>query len=175
MKYGYKVLITTGAMLVSPMALAHEQSLTSGFIAGLLHPLTGIDHLVAFLLAGLLIGRLVSAQWVAVGSMLLALGSGMAGALLLGAQAWTEAAVLLSLPTFFAMQWIRNCSSAKFVVMPMSLFMIAHGWSHGADLAGLNYAFVFGLLMMSAAVMLVFSIVGNTMKAGSPAVSHALR
>jgi len=98
MKYGYKFLIAMGTFLVSPMALAHDHSSSAGFVAGLMHPITGIDHLLALMLAGLFIGRLVSTQWIAISGLMLALGLGAAGALLLGAQAWMEAAIVFSLP-----------------------------------------------------------------------------
>ena len=101
MKYVYTLLIAAGAALVSPMALAHDHSVATGFVAGLLHPVTGIDHLLALMLAGLFIGRRVPSRWSAVSGLLLALGAGAAGALLLGAHAWIEAAVLLSLPYFW--------------------------------------------------------------------------
>ena len=175
MKYSFQTLIASAAVLVSPMALAHDHSLTTGFVAGLLHPITGIDHLLALMLAGFFIGRRVSSRWVAVSGLLLALGSGAAGALLFGAQEWMEAAVLLSLPLFFAMQSLKHRCIVNLVVLTISLLMFAHGWSHGVELAGMSTGFVVGLLMMSAVVLSLFSLIGGAVMSGSSAVSHAHR
>jgi len=173
MKHGYKLLIAMFAFLLSPMALAHDHVSTTGFVAGLLHPITGIDHLIALMLAGLFIGRLVSTRWIAICGLLLALGSGAAGAQLLGAQAWMEAAILFSLPLFFAMQWIKHRGIVKLAVVTMGLFMVAHGWAHGIELAGMNNSFIFGFLMMSATVVCLFSVIGITVKSRLTAVCDA--
>jgi len=171
MKHGYKLLIAMFAFLVSPMALAHDHVSTTGFVAGLLHPITGIDHLIALMLAGLFIGRLVSTRWIATSGLLLALGSGAAGALLLGAQAWMEAAILFSLPLFLAMQWIKHSSGiVNIALVTMSVFMVAHGWAHGVEMAGMNSRFIFGFLMMSAAVVCLFSLTGIAVKSRLTAV-----
>lgn len=175
MKYRFQTLIASGAVLVSPMALAHDHSLTTGFVAGLLHPVTGIDHLFALMLAGFFIGRQRSSQWIAISGLLLALGSGAAGGQLLGAQAWTEAAVLLSLPLFLAMQWLKHRCIVSLAVLTMSLLMFAHGWSHGVEGAAMNTGFVVGLLMMSTAVLSLFSLIGRAAMSGSSTVSHAHR
>jgi urease accessory protein len=173
MKHGYQLLISLTALLVSPMAMAHDYSVTTGIIAGFLHPVTGVDHLVALMLAGFFIGRLGSRQWISVSALLIALGSGAAGAQLLGAQAWMEAAIVFSLPLFFAMQWIKLPGAVNLAVTTMSLFMITHGWMHGVELADMNSSFIFGLMTASAAVLCLFSRIGRTVKSGLAAAKHA--
>ncbi len=173
MKHGYQLLIALSALLVSPMATAHDYSVTTGLVAGLLHPVTGVDHLVALMLAGLFIGRLGSRPWISVSALLIALGSGAAGAHLLGAQAWMEAAIVFSLPLFFALQWMKRPGAVNLVVTTMSLFMIAHGWVHGVELADMNSSFIFGLLMASGTVLCVFSIIGRIVKSDLAAARHA--
>ena len=172
MKLIENVLIATGISLVSPIALAHDQLLTTGFTAGLLHPLTGIDHLLALMLVGFFIGRHVPARWGAVIALQLAVGAGAAAGLLLGAQAWIEAAFLLSFPFLFAAQWIRQRRTVKFAIIAMGLFLIAHGWAHGVALADMNQAFFLGLLIMSTAIMFLFSVIGGVFKLGSVVISH---
>jgi len=58
MKRGLFVLMKgISLMLVSGTALAHEgHSAGSGFLSGMLHPLTGLDHLMVILAFGLMAG-----------------------------------------------------------------------------------------------------------------------
>ena len=175
MKHGFRYLIVIGTVLVSPMALAHDHSSTAGFVAGVMHPVTGIDHLLALMLVGVFIGRRVSSRWIAVSGILLAIAAGVAGGFLLGANAWMEAAVILSLPLFITMQWLNNRCIVNLAVTTMSMIMFAHGWSHGGQLAGTSTVFVVGLLMMSAAVLIFFSLIGRSVMFRSAALSHAHR
>jgi urease accessory protein len=173
MKYRFHFLLAIGTALSSPMALAHDHPWTAGFLAGAGHPLTGIDHLLALVLAGVFIGRRVAPRWVAVSGLLLALAAGVACGSLLGAQAWIEAAVMLSLPLFLAMQWLKNRCHVNLAVTAIGMMMFAHGWSHGVQQAGMSITFVVGFLMMSAAVLIFFSLIGKSVMFPSAAVSHA--
>jgi urease accessory protein len=173
MKLGYQLFIATSAMLISPMALAHDHDASSGFIAGLMHPVTGIDHLIALMLAGLFIGRRGSARWIAISGLMLALGSGTGGALLLGTQAWMEAAIVVSVPLFLALQWIRQDGRVRIALATMCLFMGAHGWAHGHEPAAMNLGFMFGWLVMSATVMCVLSVIGIAVESKLTALSDA--
>ncbi len=164
MKHWHKLLFIAGAVLLSPQALAHDNSLSTGLLAGLSHPLTGADHFLALMLAGLLAGRLIRGRRLALGGLLLALGLGAGAGILLGAQAWTEGAILLSVPVFFALQWIRQAGLMKAAMIIMSLFMIAHGWAHGVEMGGMDKSFVLGFLLTSAAVMGLFSLLGAALK-----------
>ena len=173
MKHGYQLLISLTALLVSPMAIAHDYSVATGFIAGLLHPVTGIDHLAALVLAGLFIGRLGSRRWISISALLIALGSGAAGAQILGAQAWMEAAIVFSLPLFLAMQWMKHPGASNLAVATMSLFMIAHGWAHGVELAGMNSSFLFGVVTASGVVLCLFSLTARIFRSELAAARHA--
>ena len=171
MKHRHQLLVAICTLLASPMAMAHDHSVTTGFVAGLLHPITGVDHLVALMLAGFFIGRPGSRQWISVSALLIALGSGAAGAQLLGAQAWMEVAIVFSLPLFFVMQWIKRPGTVNLAVITMSLFMIAHGWMHGLELADMNSSYIFGILTASGAVLCLFSRIGRTVKPDLAAAS----
>jgi len=154
MKIGQKSLLGVSALLMSPLAQAHDNSLSTGLFAGLGHPLSGVDHLVALILAGLLLGRLVSGRRSLVMSgFLLALGLGAAGGIILGAQLWVEAAILLSLPVFLALQWLKGSIRLQVACAVVGVFMVAHGWAHGVEMTGMNAAFVFGFLLTSATTM----------------------
>jgi len=62
MKLWQKLLFVSSAILLSPSAFAHGSHVASGFMAGVSHPLSGVDHIVTLLLAGLLIGRFAAGK-----------------------------------------------------------------------------------------------------------------
>ena len=152
MKPTCKQIIVFAACLMSPLAQAHDNSLTSGLFAGLAHPLTGLDHLAALVLSGFLIGRLVRGKYLALAGLVGALGLGAVGGIVLGAQSGTESLVLLSLPVLLAFQWIRKPGRLQLAVTVMGLFMVAHGWAHGVEVQGGTLAFVSGFLLMSSVI-----------------------
>ncbi len=175
----YKLLLAVSAILISPLAQAHSNSLSTGLLAGLSHPLLGLDHLVALIMAGLLMGKLASARYLALGGFLLALGVGATAGILLGAQPWVEGAILLSIPVFLALQWAREKAQLKIATTVMGMFMVAHGWAHGVEMTGMNTSFIVGFLLSSAMIIGLSSLLGSTlsshMKANKKAAttSHA--
>ncbi len=173
MKHWHKLLLIPAVVLISPPVLAHDNGLATGLFAGLSHPVSGVDHLAALVLAGVFIGRFVSGRRLALGGLLLALGLGAGGGLLLGAQAWVEGAILLSLPVFFALQWIRHAGRMKIAVIMMGLFMIAHGWAHGVAMGGMDTGFAIGFLLASAGVMGLSSLFGAALESRLTAAGHA--
>jgi len=161
MKHWHKPLLISAIVLLSPQALAHDNSVATGLLAGLSHPLNGADHLIALLLAGLLTGRFVAGKKRAFASLLAMLGLGAGAGILLGAQAWVEVAIVLSIPVFFALHWIRHINLA---VVIMSLFMVAHGWAHAVNMAGMNKYFILGFLLTSAIIMGLSSLLSKTLR-----------
>ncbi len=145
--------IAFGASLISPLAQAHDNNLSMGLVAGLGHPVTGIDHLVALVLSGVLVGRLVGGKRRVLAGLVCALGLGATGGILLGAQTGIESLILLSLPVLFACQWLRQPGHLKTAITFMGLFMVAHGWAHGVEASGMTQGFVAGFLLTSALVM----------------------
>lgn len=173
MKHWNKYLIVFVVLLISPLAQAHNDHITVGFVAGLSHPFSGIDHLLALVLAGLFVGRLITKRRVAIGFLLFALGLGISGALLMGVQAGMETAILISIPVFVAVQWLTQSVQVKVAFATISLFMVSHGWMHGIELAGMHNSFVFGLLLASAVVLSLSGLLGSIIKSKRITLSHA--
>jgi hydrogenase/urease accessory protein HupE len=74
---------------------------------------------------------------------------------------------------FLALQWVKHGSSVNIALVIMSLFMVAHGWAHGVELAGMNFSFIFGLLVMSTTVVCMFSVIGTAIESRLTVVSDA--
>jgi len=171
MKHGNKFLLMLTGVLLSSPALAHSNDISSGLLAGFVHPLTGIDHLLALILAGFFIGRNVFSRQRQVGFLLmflLTLAMGAGAGLALGAQAWIESAILLSLPVFFALQWLKQ---TNIIAMILGLFMLAHGWAHGVEMSMINSSFLFGFLLSSMLAISFSIFIG--MRLRSHSISHA--
>ena len=129
-----KKLILAAAALTPTAALAHPGHEVFGFGAGVMHPLTGTDHLLAMLGVGLLAavagGR---ALWAApltfVGAMLAggAFGAGQ------GMLAGVEPMILASIILLGAAVALAARMPLMLMLPMLALFGAAHGVAHGAE------------------------------------------
>lgn len=140
----------------SPWAAAHPgHELASGAIAGLMHPLTGFDHLIALLAAGALLAQEPArARWGGVAALLAALatgaGVGLAGVALPGAE-WM---IVLSLLAAACLLLGTGTAHPLLLGGGMALFALFHGYAHGVESSGAAAAFVAGFLASSLAIVL---------------------
>lgn len=127
------------ALLISPLlataALAHEGAAGSGFAAGLLHPVGGLDHLVAMVAVGLwgaILGRPALWQLPLAFPLVMALAGslGAAGvALPFVEPGIAVSGILLGAMVLFGVQ-VRPALALGLA----SLFAVFHGHAHGAEL-----------------------------------------
>lgn len=143
-------------------ALAHEQTGVSGLVSGLLHPLTGLDHLIAMVAVGIWGAQLgVPAIWVLpiTFPLVMAIG-GVMGVLKIPLPA-PEIMVALSalvLGAAVAMRLRLPFAAAAAVV---AVFAIFHGYAHGAELPhsanplayGIGFVISTGLLHLCGIVI----------------------
>ena len=160
MKNIIKLFITVCFMLLSPVVMAHDNNLSQSLFTGMLHPVLGLDHLIALILSGTIIANLKSSQTTATLSIIIALAIGASGSVLIGSyewiqSAWVEAAIIFSIPLYMALIWIQKSARTLSITL-MSLFMVAHGWAHGIELSAAshnmnhlldNAGFMFGFLL----------------------------
>jgi urease accessory protein len=150
------LIVGAGAALAHPLTLAVREG-DMAFAAGFLHPLTGIDHLLAMvavgLWAGLTGGRAVLVWPAAFVCLMLAGGAlGMAGVPL----PLVEGAILASLVVL----GLLLLSGAAVPLTPgallVALFALAHGWAHGAEMppAAATAAYAAGFTLTTAALHL---------------------
>ncbi|KDE40205.1 HupE-UreJ family metal transporter [Nitrincola lacisaponensis] len=159
------VYLTGLALLFcSPLLLAHpgHDPIQSNFISGLLHPLTGLDHL-AMLLG---IGALGAWQTAKQRSQLYTgtLGILFAGAilgLLTGFESGIEVMILASMfliavALFFSARGLLPMLAALALVM-------FHGWAHGLEMPGGGvFTFMPGMLIMASVIMTAGYALGKT-------------
>ncbi len=148
-------LVVIASALAGP-ALAHTGvGAVHGFGAGLLHPLFGVDHLLAMvavgLWAGLTGGRARLAYPLAfVGMMVLSGLWGMSGAALPG----VEIGIAVSVVVLGLAIALRATPPLAAGAAACAIFAIFHGHAHGAELpqgaSGLGYAL--GFVLATAAL-----------------------
>ena len=148
-------LLASGAVLLAlpGLALAHPDGATTGFWHGFVHPLGGVDHLLAMLAVGLWASQMGGrAAWAVpvtfVSVMLAGVSLGLGGLPL----PYVEAGILASL-------LVLGVLVASALRLPLSLsaalvgvFALFHGHAHGAEMATTLSAVSFcaGLALASA-------------------------
>lgn len=152
-------------LAVALPAAAHPGHPDGGFTAGLLHPLTGLDHLCALLAVGLWSrqqrhGAVLPPAFL----VMMALGAACAGAgLVLPALETSIAATVLLLGALVACApglQRRLRPQAAIVVVGGCAFL--HGLAHGRELAGM--ASGAGFLVASALLMLAGALPGERVR-----------
>ena len=136
--------------------LAHPgHEVASGAAAGLMHPLTGLDHLIALVCVGaLLAGTSRRVQWQGLVSLVgaLAVGAtlGLAG-LLVPAAEWMIALSVLVTGLVLLTAGIQERPMRLF--SGIALFALFHGYAHGVEATGASTVFVLAFLAASASVV----------------------
>jgi len=155
-------------LLVSEPAGAHTGKGAGGVIDGILHPLTGPDHLLAMLAVGIVAvlatprGRVWLAPAAFLGGMVAGGVAGLAGGALPGAEYLIVASVfVLGLAIAGAAQGAGDWLIAALIVAG-----IAHGHAHGAEAptSANPVAYVGGFLLATASLHLVGVGVGAAIK-----------
>jgi len=119
-------------------ALAHTGGVTHSFLAGALHPLSGLDHLLAMLAVGLLAGCSTGRlRWGLPASFVTAMVVGAA----IGVQGVdvpsVELGIALSLVAFGAALVWKQTLGAPMLVALTAGFALFHGHAHGTEM-GVN-------------------------------------
>lgn len=156
-----------GALLAAAPAGAHPGH-TGGVASGLLHPVTGPDHLLAMVAVGIVAATAADrrAVWAApaafLGGMLLGGLAGIAGLPLPGAELLIVASVIvLGLVVAGALQGRGNL-----LVGGLVLAGLAHGHAHGAEAPAAAHpaAYVAGFLAATASLHLAGVGIGSVIR-----------
>lgn len=151
-----RVGLAAGALALSLPALAHPgHEAASGFAAGLLHPLTGIDHLLALLAVGLW-SRQQQRGYVLAPTFLvmMALGAASSAGVHLPALELSIAATVLLLGVLAACSpRLQERVPPQVAVLTVGACAFVHGLAHGNELAGM--ASGAGFILASLGLMLL--------------------
>lgn len=149
-------------------ACAHPGHDGVGFIAGLLHPFSGPDHMIAILAIGLWAAQLERrARLLVPLTFIVAM---MIGALYGDSNPTSSIAAVIPVTTAIviaavALRWRPAMSLA---VLAVALFGVAHGWAHGLE--AVRSAYLCGVLSATAVLQLAGVWLGASIqRARSPA------
>lgn len=157
--HAFRLPIVTAAILAATPALAHVGAARhvhgSGFVAGFLHPLFGLDHVLAMVAVGLwagLVGGRALLVWPAAFVVVMAVGgvAGYAGMGLPAVETWIAASVVV-LGLLVAG---RIAAPLALGILVCGVFAFFHGHAHGEELPhGVN-ALVYGIGFLSTTALL---------------------
>ncbi|MFW6342740.1 MAG: HupE/UreJ family protein [Halothiobacillaceae bacterium] len=138
-------------------AHAGHSLLEGGLVNGLLHPLLGLDHLVALIAIGVWSGLLAPAAWRwFLPLMLLGLLAGTVAGLMGTPVPGVETGILLSILVVGLLMAAMVRLPAWGAALICGAFMVFHGAAHGLEMQpGVDaLAYVIGLVLTSAAVVM---------------------
>lgn len=131
---------------------------TSGFAHGFMHPVTGIDHVLAMVAVGVFAYQLGGrALWLVPGTFVLVMAAGGALGMAGIALPHVETGIALSVVVLGAIIALGVKAPVAIAMGIAGLFAIFHGHAHGAempsDVAGAEYAagFMLGTALLHAA------------------------
>lgn len=165
--------ILASLLLSLPMlALAHPGhesiSVGEGIFAGVIHPLMGLDHLLAFAALGILLFRMTTKRAVLIGASfigLLAVGfyGAQTGVLTLASSTVENlilASVILSVVCLGLGRFVSYDKSAFLV----TAFAIFHGVAHGVEVpsGASSHGFAIGFLLSSAVLMVLTRLTASS-------------
>lgn len=168
------LLLCTGLAMAHP---GHEPAQGGGLVAGLAHPLLGIDHLLAMLAVGLWSLRQSRAfsrvaPILAAGGMLLGAGLAWVGMTLPGVEFGIGMSVLLVGVLIAALVKVPAPVGAGVVV----LFMLFHGHAHGSEMphGASMLVYLVGFTLATLAITYVGRLVGGMLMQRENRIVRAL-
>jgi urease accessory protein len=127
-------------------AFAHEQAgVAGGLASGLLHPLTGIDHMIAMVAVGIWGAQLgAPAIWLLPVTFPLVMAIGGVGGVLRIPLPMPEAVIALSAIVLGAAVAVRARVPFAAAATVVAVFAIFHGHAHGVELPGAANPLAYG-------------------------------
>ena len=139
---------------VSTAALAHPGHADSGFLSGILHPVSGLDHILAMLAVGLWAASFSGkARWLIPASFVGVMALGFAFGANGGEMPMMEQGIAASVLVLgLAAAWAKRVP-AVFAAVMVGVFALFHGVAHGAELGGYGaLSFAVGFIAATAAL-----------------------
>ena len=153
----------TALTLALPAAAHPGHAPDSGFVAGLLHPVTGVDHLLALLAVGLWSRQQHRCLLAPTFLVMMALGAASSGGVVLPSLELSIAATVLLLGGLAAYAPRLNARmQPQMAVLTVVACAFVHGLAHGNELTGM--ASGAGFILASAGLMLLGAIPGERLR-----------
>ncbi|OEF24284.1 HupE/UreJ family protein [Vibrio rumoiensis] len=160
-------LITLATVFAAPAAFAHvghshDHGSSNAFFEGLIHPLTGLDHLVMLLGLGMLISYFTLSNKTAPSkktlfiAALVSLTLGLGAGSVFGAISGVELMIVASIFVVALGIWntfsVRESLTQALVIASIGLVFF-HGFAHGVEATGNVFGFGAGMLVAAFGIM----------------------
>jgi urease accessory protein len=154
-----KLLLALAAVLVPATGYAHPGiDSGSGFMAGLMHPWTGLDHVAAMLAVGLWATRMHNPSKMALlGATAVGVVAGMFLGSYPGVLTYGETITVVSVMAFGFFAAVAGDVRKPFAAILVALFCLFHGYVHTAEIPAQSsqIAFSSGFLISMLALQLL--------------------
>jgi urease accessory protein len=149
-------------MVMISFAFGHTNVLENGgVVSGFLHPISGLDHVLAMIGVGIVASLTSNKGYLA----LLAFMTAMVLAAIAGYSGMTwfgiEEGILLSVAVIFALIGFAQKLSIGFIVPIVAFFGLFHGFAHGAEFTTGNFvSFIAGFSISTLALHVIGIAIG---------------
>ena len=177
-----KLLLTAGLMMTATLAMAHPghgEHVSNGFLSGLLHPMMGLDHLLAMGAIGFWSIRQNTTMkrgtpLFVVGGMIAGAGLAWAGISLAGVGVETGIAMSVLLVGVLIATLAKLPTAIGGTLV--ALFMVAHGYAHGTEMTQGSSLLLYmaGFVVATLAITFVGRGLGTMMLKADNRITRAL-
>lgn len=175
-----KLLLIAGLMMTATLAIAHPghgEQVSNGFLSGFLHPMMGLDHLLAMGAVGFWSIRQNTTMkrgtpLFVVGGMIAGASLAWAGVSLAGIETGIAMSVLLVGVLIATLAKLPTAIGGTLV----ALFMIAHGYAHGTEMTQGSSLLLYmaGFVVATLAITFVGRGLGTMMLKADNRITRAL-
>lgn len=152
MKYTMKTILAATLAAAASTAFAHPgHGAEGGFAAGFLHPIGGLDHILAMLAVGLWAASFEGkARWALPAAFIGMMTIGFVFGLNTNTIAMTEQGIAASVLVIgLAAAWLQRLPIIAAAAM-VGIFALFHGLAHGAETSGEAVGFATGFVISTA-------------------------
>jgi urease accessory protein len=153
-----KVLVLAGLVLAATSvgAEAHPGHLAAhGFAAGLAHPFSGVDHIIAMVAVGFLAARMGGrALWAVPATFIALMAMGGLWAISGLPMVFVETGIFASMLVLPAVALLKWKTPLAFAMALVGFFAVFHGFAHGLEMPANVSGFEFGAGFVLATAVL---------------------
>lgn len=160
----FKYWPSTVLCFASPSLYAHTEGvIDNGFLSGLLHPLTGVDHLLVLVAVGICAAKQGGKAFILFPGIFLALMS--VGALISSYAIqipFIEPLITVSIVVFGLLVSVNQKQLSRLLFIAISFFAVFHGYAHAAEIPQDSsvIGYFSALLLMSLMICISGSLFG---------------
>lgn len=159
-----RVCVGISLLLISGVVFAHTEDAGTGFMAGFLHPVFGLDHLLAMISVGIVSAQMGGRNiWIVPSVFVLAMISGGILGIYQVGLPLIEVGIALSVIILGAAIVIADRKDNWMIMVFVAFFGIFHGHAHGMEMPGsASPAFyAFGFIASTSLIHVTGVLIGH--------------